>query len=341
MSVSREGPLVSIAMAAYNREQLVVRAVRSALAQTHGRVEVIVSDDHSGDRTVELLEAIGDARLRVVAHPAHVGVWENWTAAVRGATGEFLVFLGDDDYLSSTFVADHLAVFAAHPEVAVVFSPYQEETLAGEKGRLFEPPFPPGTVISPDAFFEAVVGMRLFFGSAVFRRAEAVAVWETTRPDDLSADHGMLMRLALKSRVRVAACPAKGYFKTAHAGSLSAKFILATTGLRNVLWRVRAEGHGSEAQRRLLARLGALETVTLARHHAALRDLAAARREFALAVRTCPTLPVAWRQWAMAWLLPGRVIRTARAQRGLPAEEEGTATAAAKAEAEAKAAARE
>ena len=86
-------------MAAYNREKLVVRAVRSALAQTHREVEVIVSDDHSGDRTVALLREIGDPRLTVVEHAGHVGVWENWTAAVRRATGEFLIFLGDDDYL--------------------------------------------------------------------------------------------------------------------------------------------------------------------------------------------------------------------------------------------------
>ncbi len=318
MTPPPDGPLVSIAVAAWNREEMVLRAVRSALNQTYPRLEVVVSDDFSQDRTVESLRAIADPRLRVITHAGPVGVWENWTAALRQTTGEFLAFLGDDDYLSPTFVADHLAVFDAHPEVVMVASPYQEEMLSGERGRLFAPPFPPGSSAGPDEFFHAVAGMQMFFGAGLFRRREAWAVWETTREDDLSADHGMLLRLAVNQQARVATCPTLGYRKTTHAGSLSAKYVRATTGLRNVILRVRAENRATPRQRHLLARLGALESITLARHYAAERDLAAARRELLLALRVCPSLTTAWRQLILLTLFPSHVVRTSRLQRGLP-----------------------
>ncbi len=140
---------MSVVIAAYGRAQLVARAVRSALAQTHPNVEVVVSDDASPDDSLEVLAGINDPRLRVNAQKANVGVWENWTAALRMARGEYVVFLGDDDHLTPNFVECHLAAFEQHTQVDVVFCPVELSQIDGKMLGRTVVPFDPGTVVGP------------------------------------------------------------------------------------------------------------------------------------------------------------------------------------------------
>lgn len=309
-------PLVSIVVATYNRQELVARAVRSALAQTHPQVEVIVSDDASPDGTWDTLRAIAqhDPRLSISRQPANAGVWNNWTTVVRRARGEYLIFLGDDDILNPEFVGRHLDVFRRLPEAVAVFSAYEERSPEGGFLRGFRPPFGDDRAASPGEFFQAITRWDLFFGAAMFRRAPAARVWEVTQPDGIVADVGLMYRLALVEKAPVAGCPYLGYLKTTHPVQLSSSYVSVTGLLRDLMARMShlAEDPG---QRRLLRRLSALEGVTLGRHHAADGRMADARREFLRSIRMSPGSWTPWNQWAQALVMPGRVRRTARAQR--------------------------
>jgi cellulose synthase/poly-beta-1,6-N-acetylglucosamine synthase-like glycosyltransferase len=60
-------PLVSIVIPTFNqRPQFLRDSLSSALAQTYGQIEVIVSDNHSTNGTAALLAEYDDPRLRVV-----------------------------------------------------------------------------------------------------------------------------------------------------------------------------------------------------------------------------------------------------------------------------------
>jgi len=68
-------PLVTIAIPTYNRSATVGRAIDSALAQTHERLEVLVGDDASTDETGELLGELAerDPRVRIVRRVDRLG----------------------------------------------------------------------------------------------------------------------------------------------------------------------------------------------------------------------------------------------------------------------------
>ena len=50
--------LISVIMAAYNAEKTIEQAVNSVLNQTYPNFELLVVNDHSTDRTMELIESI-------------------------------------------------------------------------------------------------------------------------------------------------------------------------------------------------------------------------------------------------------------------------------------------
>ncbi len=109
---------VTIGIPTRNRSVFVVRAVRSALAQTYADIEVVVSDNASTDDTPERLAEIVDPRLVRIRQPSDIGMVGNFNACVRNATGEFFLMLSDDDVLEPSAIERLRRPFEQPPEGA-------------------------------------------------------------------------------------------------------------------------------------------------------------------------------------------------------------------------------
>jgi len=97
--MQNEKPLVTAVIPTRNRPELVLRAVRSALAQTYANIEVIVVIDGPDQATVSALEAVqaSDARLCILPLPQSVGACDTRNAGIKAARGEWIALLDDDD----------------------------------------------------------------------------------------------------------------------------------------------------------------------------------------------------------------------------------------------------
>jgi glycosyltransferase involved in cell wall biosynthesis len=115
-------PLVTIVITSYNYGAHVGDAIRSALAQTHRNLEVLVLDNASTDDSLAVANSISDPRLRVVARPENVGLQRNHNDGFRMAKGEYVAFLSADDLMLPTLVADVLGYRSAHPDVDLVYA---------------------------------------------------------------------------------------------------------------------------------------------------------------------------------------------------------------------------
>lgn len=89
-------PAVSVVIPTYNRQEMMLRAVRSVLGQTVSNVEFAVVDG-SEDGTPEALQAIGDSRIRIHVHKENQGAPAARNTGIRNAVGAFVAFLDDDD----------------------------------------------------------------------------------------------------------------------------------------------------------------------------------------------------------------------------------------------------
>lgn len=106
-------------MAAYNGRRYIEEQLRSILVQLEPGDEVIVVDDGSRDGTPELVEALGDGRVRVRRNPQNLGVVRSFGRAITEARGE-VIFLADQDDLWMPGKVERVLRDFSDPEVQVV-----------------------------------------------------------------------------------------------------------------------------------------------------------------------------------------------------------------------------
>jgi succinoglycan biosynthesis protein ExoO len=120
----------SVIMPAYNVSGIIGRAIRSAAAQTHPPLEILVIDDCSTDNTVEVVKALAREipSLRLLSTPANSGPSAARNVGLRAAQGDWIALLDSDDAwkpgrlerlsevasaTSADFVADNLVMWDA------------------------------------------------------------------------------------------------------------------------------------------------------------------------------------------------------------------------------------
>jgi len=97
MGVNKNPP-ISVVITTYNRENLVVRALKSVLIQTFKDFEVLVVDDGSTDNTRQVIQEIQKEDKRVVyVYQENKGWPSALNTGLSNAQGRYIAFLDSDD----------------------------------------------------------------------------------------------------------------------------------------------------------------------------------------------------------------------------------------------------
>lgn len=114
-------PLISVIIPAYNAEKTIQETIESVLQQTLSDFEILVINDGSTDRTLEIVSQIDDARLRVFSYP-NAGVAPTRNRGLTQATGEYISFLDADDLWTPDKLEAQLKALQENPQAAVAYS---------------------------------------------------------------------------------------------------------------------------------------------------------------------------------------------------------------------------
>lgn len=113
---------VSVVMPVYNVEKFVEHAISSVLGQNFRDFELLIVDDCSPDRSMEICRNIHDDRIRLITHQQNRGLAGARNTGIRHAGGAYVAFLDSDDAWHPHKLAQHVAHLDAHPDVGMSFS---------------------------------------------------------------------------------------------------------------------------------------------------------------------------------------------------------------------------
>lgn len=102
-------PLVSIIIPVYNAEKYLAEAITSALAQTWPNKEIIIVDDGSTDRSLEIAQQFDDKIIKI-RQQANSGAAVARNYGLEQSTGEYIQFLDADDVISPNKIESQMAL---------------------------------------------------------------------------------------------------------------------------------------------------------------------------------------------------------------------------------------
>ncbi|MHC4890206.1 MAG: glycosyltransferase, partial [Planctomycetota bacterium] len=117
---SKDNPLVSVIMPAYNAAEYITKAIESVLIQNYRNFELIVVDDGSIDNTRDIVAGFKDERIKYF-YKENAGPASARNLAIKKAKGTFIVSLDSDDMITPDFIAKHMKVFEKHPQADLIY----------------------------------------------------------------------------------------------------------------------------------------------------------------------------------------------------------------------------
>jgi glycosyltransferase involved in cell wall biosynthesis len=114
-------PNISVLIPTYNAELTIEKTIASVQQQTYRDFEIIVIDDGSTDKTVDVVQSIMDNRIKLFFYE-NGGVSVARNRAIKNATGKYIAFLDADDLWTNNKLERQLATLEANPEAKIAYS---------------------------------------------------------------------------------------------------------------------------------------------------------------------------------------------------------------------------
>jgi glycosyltransferase involved in cell wall biosynthesis len=245
------GSLVSILIPCYNAQQWITQAIESALTQTWSNKEIIVVDDGSTDRSLDVIRQF-EGRIRWETGPNRGG---NATRnrLLELACGEWIQYLDADDYLLPPKISEQMEFIASQTDLDVVFGPVTLEHWSERRTRRELLPIP-----EPHDLWILLASWALPQTGAPLWRKEAildVGGWKRDQP--CCQEHELYLRLLIGGK-RFAYCPTNGAVYRHWSVETVCKRDISEVHRRRLKIEQRLEDHLRDKRQLTLARLRAI-----------------------------------------------------------------------------------
>jgi glycosyltransferase involved in cell wall biosynthesis len=111
---------VSVIIPVYKVEKYIAATVQTVLDQTYKNFELLIIDDGSPDRSIEICQQFNDPRIKIIRQPNR-GVAAARNTGIRQAQGEYIALLDADDLWDPQKLEKHVEHLDNSPEVGVSF----------------------------------------------------------------------------------------------------------------------------------------------------------------------------------------------------------------------------
>jgi glycosyltransferase involved in cell wall biosynthesis len=236
---------VSVVIPVYGVERYIAATLQSVLNQTYSNIEVLIIDDASPDRSVEICQQFDDPRIQIIRQ-ANRGLAGARNTGIRHAQGEYLAFIDGDDLWLPDKLAKHVEHLEQSPQVGISFSRSAFIDEAGEPLNTYLMPKLQDITIA-DLFRGSPIGNG---SAAVIRRAvfdeicysaNLYGTVENFYFDDRfrrSEDIECWLRIAIQTNWKIEGIPEALTLYRVNSGGLSASLLKQLESWEQVLCKV-------------------------------------------------------------------------------------------------------
>lgn len=182
-----EEVLVSIAIPCYNTEKYLRMAIQSVLNQSYKNWELLILDDGSTDKTVEIAKEFMDERITIVCDGKNKGLPERLNESVSWAKGKYYARMDADDIMHYNRIKMQVDYLETHSDIDVlgtsIYTIDNENKLCGvlfynESNSVRDGIFP---VLSHPTIMGKLEWFKLNQYDVTMRRAQDKELWLRTR----------------------------------------------------------------------------------------------------------------------------------------------------------------
>lgn len=276
---------VSVIIPVYKVEKYVAATVQSVLNQTYQNFEILIIDDGSPDRSVEICQQFGDPRIKIVSQQNR-GLPGARNTGIRNAQGEYLALLDADDIWLPEKLEKHVAHLESSPKVGISFSRSAFIDESGNYLGIYQMPqligITPPLILCRNpisngsaAVFRKEVFEAIKFQDNLYGSLEDFYFDERLRKSKSDAtDVECWLRIAITSNWQIEGIAEALTLYRVNSGGLSANFFDQVESLENVIEKTRSYAPQAIAAWENLARAYYLRYA--ARRAVTLRDAAMA-----------------------------------------------------------------
>jgi glycosyltransferase involved in cell wall biosynthesis len=92
-------PKVSVCIPVYNGEDYLSETIKSVLNQSFQDFEIVIVDNQSTDKTVNIIQSFNDSRIVFFQNETNIGLIGNWNMVMKKARGKYIKILPADDLI--------------------------------------------------------------------------------------------------------------------------------------------------------------------------------------------------------------------------------------------------
>lgn len=117
-------PLISIVLPVYNAEKFLPQCIDSIIKQTHTNWELLALDDHSTDKSLDILRQYQkkDKRIKVFTNKKRLGVSQTSNKLIKKCKSKWIARMDADDIMLPHRLESQLKTLQQHPSVVVLGS---------------------------------------------------------------------------------------------------------------------------------------------------------------------------------------------------------------------------
>ena len=112
-------PLISVNILTYNAQDLIGPCLKSVLKQTYDNIEVLVIDNASTDKTLDVIRKISP-KIRIIRNENNSGLSIGYNTGIRESKGEYVLCLNQDVILDEDFVKNAVEAMGVDDKIAAV-----------------------------------------------------------------------------------------------------------------------------------------------------------------------------------------------------------------------------